>query len=259
MPFEPVILGKTGIKVGKLGIASAYGTPTQAVEEAFDHGVNYLFWGSPRTEKMGEGIRRIAKKNRDKAVVVIQTYMRSPFLIRRSLEKGLKKLGLDYADILLFGWFNKRPSQKTIDVALELKEKGLCRFIGLSSHHRPVFPLMDKEDIFDIFHVRYSAAHTGGEKDIFPHLRKENPTGIVSFTATRWGKLLKDSKMPKGEKTPTAVDCYRFAMSNPNIHVTISAVKNIEQMRQNLKALELGPMNDEELAWMRRVGDYVHG
>jgi hypothetical protein len=25
-----------------------------------------------------------------------------------------------------------------------------------------------------------------------------------------------------------------------------------------LRALELGPLNDEELAWMRRVGDYIH-
>ncbi len=253
------ILGKTGVEVGKLGIASAYGTPTRAVEEAFDYGVNYLYWGALRTEKMGEGIRRVTKKNRDKAVVVIQTYIRLPFLIKRSLEKGLKRLGLDYADVLHLGWFNKRPSQKTIDAVLELKEKGLCRFIGLSSHKRSLFPVLDKENIFDVFHVRYSAAHTGGEKDLFPHLRKENPAGIVSFTATRWGQLLKDRKMPKGEKTPAAVDCYRFAMSHPNIHVTLSAVKNIEQMRQNLKALELGPMNDEELAWMRRVGDYVHG
>ena len=208
---------------------------------------------------MAEGIRRVVKKNRDKAIVVIQTYIRSPYLIRRSLRKGLKKLGLDYADVLLLSWYSKRPSQKTIDAALELKEKGFFRFLGLSSHHRPLFPVLDKENIFDIFHIRYSAAHKGAEKDIFPYLRKENPTGIVSFTATRWGQLLKDSRMPKGEKTPTAVDCYRFVLSNPNIHVTVSGVKSLKQMRENLKALELGPMSEEEIAWMRRVGDYVHG
>ena len=127
MKFEPVILGKTGMQVGKLGIAAGYGTPTEAVEEAFDYGINYLYWGALRKEKMGEGIRRVAKKNRDKAVVVIQTYLRTPFLIRRSLQKALKKLKLDYADVLLLGWFNKRPSQKTLDAVLELKEKGLCR------------------------------------------------------------------------------------------------------------------------------------
>lgn len=258
MGFEPVILGRTGIKAGRLGIASSYGVPPEAVEEAFDHGINYLYWGMLRKEKMAKGIRRVVKKNREKAIIVIQTYMRSPYLIKRSLDRGLKRLGVDYADVLLISWYKKRPPQRTIDTALELKEKRLIRFIGLSSHHRPIFAKIDREKIFDIFHIRYSAAHRGAESDIFPLLNKENPTGIVTFTATQQGRLLEDKKMPKGEKTPAAVDCYRFALSNPNVHICITAPKNLNQMRQNLKAVELGPMSEEELAWMRRVGDYVY-
>jgi hypothetical protein len=30
-------------------------------------------------------------------------------------------------------------------------------------------------------------------------------------------------------------------------------------MRENLRALEAGPMTEEELARMRRIGDPVHG
>lgn len=33
---EPVSLGRTGYKVGRLGISSNYGTPADAMEEAFE-------------------------------------------------------------------------------------------------------------------------------------------------------------------------------------------------------------------------------
>lgn len=48
MQFEPVILGKTGMQAGRLGVAASYGIPPEAVEEAFDHGVNYFYWGALR-------------------------------------------------------------------------------------------------------------------------------------------------------------------------------------------------------------------
>jgi hypothetical protein len=33
-------LGRTGLKVGRLGVVSSYGAPAEAYEEAFDSGVN---------------------------------------------------------------------------------------------------------------------------------------------------------------------------------------------------------------------------
>ncbi|MCX6567225.1 MAG: hypothetical protein NTW38_12535 [Candidatus Aminicenantes bacterium] len=36
-------------------------------------------------------------------------------------------------------------------------------------------------------------------------------------------------------------------------------VRTVEQIRENLAVLERGPMSEEELARMRRIGDHVHG
>jgi hypothetical protein len=33
---EPVVLGRTGLKVGRLGIASGYKAPAAAIEEAYE-------------------------------------------------------------------------------------------------------------------------------------------------------------------------------------------------------------------------------
>jgi len=111
----------------------------------------------------------------------------------------------------------------------------------------------------DVIHFRYNAAHPGAETDIFPHLPAANRSGLVSFTATSWGQLLKPSKALPGERIPTATDCYRFVMSRPEVDVCLSGPGNATHMDEALRALELGPMNAEELAWMRRVGAAVAG
>ena len=45
---EPRILGRSGLEVGRLGVASSYGAPPAAFEEAFERGCNYFYWGSLR-------------------------------------------------------------------------------------------------------------------------------------------------------------------------------------------------------------------
>jgi hypothetical protein len=110
-----------------------------------------------------------------------------------------------------------------------------------------------------IFHVRYNAVHRGAETETFPFLCGENRPGVVSFTATAWKKLLSTKKMPPGEPPLTAADCYRFVLSNPSVDICMMGARNLEQMRDNLKTLDLGPMSEDELNRVRKIGDYIHG
>lgn len=260
---EPAVLGRTGLNVGRLGIASGYGAPTAAIEEAFERGCNYFTWGTVikgYSAHMRQALKNIvAKRQRDRLVLATFTYAHNNFLTERLLVRGLKSAGLDHADVLILGYFSRRPPRRLIDGALRMKEKGLIRFIGLSSHNRKLLGELARNGEFDVMHLRYNAAHRGAETEIFPFLGEERRPGIVSFTATRWGKLLDPKKMPPGEKPPTAADCYRFVLSHPAVDICISGAKTAEQMRANLAGLEAGPMSDAELARMRRIGDHVHG
>ena len=121
------------------------------------------------------------------------------------------------------------------------------------------FPKLRNDEVFDIYHLRYNAVNRGAETEVFPFLPAENKPGIVDFTATAWGKLLNPKKMPPGEKAPTAVDCYRFALSHPAVDVCMSGARTVDQMMQNLQILEHGPMTEDELARMRRIGDHIYG
>ena len=260
---ESVLLGRTGLKVGRLGIASGLWAPTTAIEEAFERGCNYFTWGTfvrGRSPHMGDAIRTImAKGQRERLVLSMFSYAHDPFLTEHFLAKGLKSINLDQADVLVLGFFSRRPSKRVLEGALRLRDKGLVRFIGLSGHNRKLFPKLAEEGDFDVFHVRYNAAHRGAEAETFPFIKGEKRPGVVTFTATKWGRLLNPKKMPPGETPPTAVDCYRFALSHPSVDVCLTGPKTLEQMRENLKTLDLGPLGEDELSRMRRIGDFVHG
>jgi aryl-alcohol dehydrogenase-like predicted oxidoreductase len=106
--------------------------------------------------------------------------------------------------------------------------------------------------------IRYNAAHRGAEQDIFPYLQPTDP-GVVSYTATRWTYLLRRPKTwPKDGRIPDAGLCYRFVLSNPNVDVCMTAPTNVNQFRENLAALNKGPLDAEEMEYMRKFGDAVH-
>ena len=177
------ILGRTGLKAGRLGVAAGYGAPARSFEEAFDRGCNYFYWGSMRKDNMRQAIVNICT----------------------------------------------------------------------------LFPKLADQGIYDIFHIRYNAAHRGAEDEVFPHLPEEDRPGIVTYTATRWGQLLKPKKMPPGESPPKACDCYRFVITNPNVDVCMCGPKNDHEMKEALPILDLGPLDHEALQRMQRIGAHVHG
>jgi aryl-alcohol dehydrogenase-like predicted oxidoreductase len=111
---------------------------------------------------------------------------------------------------------------------------------------------------YDIFHVRYNAAHRGAENEVFAELQDEARPAVVSYTATRGGQLLNPKKMPPREQPMRASDCYRFALSNPAVDVCMCGPKNTAQMREALGSLDLGPLNENELKRVRKIGDWVH-
>jgi aryl-alcohol dehydrogenase-like predicted oxidoreductase len=256
--FTPRPLGRTGIIAGRIGLASGYGCPGEAVERAFDLGLNYFYWGSIRRDSFAKGLRHLMPR-RDQFALVIQSYSRIAALIPWSLERALRKLRTDHADVLLLGLWNKETSQRILEASLRLRERGLVRHLALSTHHRALVVQLANDSPYDVFHIRYNAVHTGAEQDIFPHLPAENRPGLVCFTATSWKQLMNPRKTPAGERTPTAADCYRFVLTEPSIDVCIAGPASAEQFKAVLSALDSGPMSPDELAWMRRAGSAIYG
>jgi len=259
---EKRILGRTGLHVSRLGLAGGYGIQAAGAEKAFhEHGINYFFWSTPRKPGMRDGLRNLIKNNRDKIIIAIQTYDHLGLTVERSVHKGLKTLNIDHIDVVLLGWHNWNPAGRIINKVLKMKAEGKIRHIAMSGHNRKFFgELAQRTDSpIDIFMTRYNAAHPGAEKDIFPYLSGANRPGVTVYTATSWGKLLKQKKMPPGEKPMTAADCYRFVLSNPHVDICMMGPRNEREFDEGVKALKLGPLSDQEMAHARKIGAYVRG
>jgi aryl-alcohol dehydrogenase-like predicted oxidoreductase len=263
---ERVPLGRTGKMLTRLGLASGYGVPASGIEKAVhEYGVNYLYV-SPllNLSSMVEAVRNLGPGHRDDLLIVLaRTYLRGMGGLRleKYVDRWLKKLAIEQADLILQD-VRKPISSKIADRVRGLQEEGKIRFFGISSHDRPLLGRIAKGDemeMVDFFHVRYNAVHTGAEEDVFPHLREDDPPGTVVFTATCWRKLLKPKKMPPGESSLTAAECYRFVLSNPNVNVCLTAPSNESRMEENFKALDAGPLDEEEMARARRIGEYIYG
>lgn len=57
----------------------------------------------------------------------------------------------------------------------------------------------------------------------------------------------------------TAVDCYRFCLSNPHVDLVLTGPKNRQQLKENLHLLrEKGPLSEEEARWISDFGQVVH-
>src|SRR5215472_11326101 len=139
MSFDRAILGRTGIDVCRLGLASSYGAPASTVEQAFERGVNYFYWGSLRRSAFADGLRRLAPQ-RGRFLLVVQSYSRLSSLVGPSLERALGSLRFDYADVLLLGLWNGAPPRRVMDACSKLRERGLVRYLAVSTHNRPLIP-----------------------------------------------------------------------------------------------------------------------
>jgi aryl-alcohol dehydrogenase-like predicted oxidoreductase len=218
--------------------------------------VNYFYWGSFRRKQFGDALRRLAPR-RDRFLLLLQSYSPVAALLGPSVERALRALHFDYTDVLLLGMWNRPVPPRVLDACRGLRERGLVRSLAVSTHNRPLIARQMCNLEIDIFHVRYNAVHRGAEHDVFPLLPAQNPPGLVAFTATSWRQLLEHRRIPRTEKLPTAGDCYRFVLTQPAVNVCMTGPADAAQFQHALEALARGPMSQDELAWMRRVGDAV--
>ena len=258
-------VGRTGMQTARLGIGSTFGAPASAIEEAFERGINYLYWGTVRRPEFAHAMVNLSRQHRDELILTIQSYSKNPESIAGEVEEALTSAGVEYFDFLLLGNRGEVPEDAYLDVFERLRERGKVRFISISSHNRPMLPKLlagfaAGENPYELLMLRYNAVHRGAERDVFPFVPEAGPTPlVVAYTATRWKHLLDPDKMPPGEKPVRARDCYRYSLSHPAIDMVLCGPASTEQMREAMLALEQGPLETDERERIERIGAYLYG
>jgi aryl-alcohol dehydrogenase-like predicted oxidoreductase len=247
-----------GRPIFRLGLSGTFGLDERGCREALER-IQYVFW-SPRMKGLTPALREALARDRGRYIVATGPLLGFfPGALRKAVEGARQTLGTDVIDVLQLFWLG-RMSAFTGAVQREmaaLRGSGQVRWLCVSIHDRPRAGRLAADSILDALMIRYNAAHPGAEQDVFPHLAARRPA-VISYTATAWRKLLAASKGWTG-RVPTAGDCYRFCLSSPHVDVVLTGPRTVGQLRENLAALERGPLTPEEDAWMRAVGRAVHG
>lgn len=251
------LLGK---RVHRMGLSSGYGLDEGGVRAALDLGVNYFWYARSCMPAMTAPLKERVKTDRESLFIASgPTLGYTAGQVRRGCETALKKLGTDHLDLLQVFWVGKtsRLSDSVLGELNRLKEEGKCRGIGVSIHDRDKAGKLAAERTLDVLMLRYNAAHPGAEDDVFPHVGQgADKVGVVTYTSTRWGTLLKASG--EGVTRPaTAAECYRFALSHPAVDVVLTAPGSTAEMQENFKAMQGGPLDQQEVPFMRDLGKVV--
>ncbi|MCC6446734.1 MAG: aldo/keto reductase [Armatimonadetes bacterium] len=257
------ILGKTGLEVVRLAIGGGYGMDADSFRAGLDMGLNYIdtargYLEGKDEEVIGEAVRG----RRDRVILATKAMARDDKGAAESLEASLRALQTDYIDIWQMHWVNTPDELSKVmapdgalDVGFKAKEEGKVRFFGVTGHNWPQMARNVATGLFDTILMWYNCAFSEPEEIAFPLTMRHN-MGVVIMNNLRGGKLLTPpSDWPADRPVPQARDFYRFVLSNPAVHVSASGVQNLDQLKENVRALEdFKPMTPEEIAWMKDYG-----
>ena len=270
--------------VCRLGLATRGNTHLRRadVEHAIENGLRYLNWcGKP--DGMSRAIAGLGRQRND-VVVAVQFKSRTADEAEQEFSWILDQLGTGYLDIATFYYVESEAEWGEItgpggawEVLAARKRSGALKMIGLTSHQRDLAagwaetsrPSSGAEtgaDVnpfneqcrLDMLMIRYNAAHRGAEQDVFPITRKKSMP-VVTFTGLRWRALLKaTSDCPESFEPPSAAECYRFCLANPDVAVALAAPGDRAELKHALSLLGdwRAPAQDSYEA-MRAHGDRV--
>jgi predicted aldo/keto reductase-like oxidoreductase len=269
-PLPRRTLGKTGVRVPILAMGTAPAGTRAADKEAIalfhaaiDQGVNYMdtapdFAGYGRAQVQ---LGHVLKERRKEVFLVTKTFTPDGDEARRLLERNLKELQTDHADLVYvhsLGDDKMDPKKSlgpdgTLRSLLKAREEGLTRFVGLSGHSRPMrfVEALREHDVDVIMNaVNFVDRHTYDfERKVWP-VAAQKKVGLVAMKVFG-GQRGQRCYMPQ-EHVPMAL---RYALSLPNVATAVIGMATKEELQQNLKwARAFQPLTAEERAKLEKLG-----
>jgi len=258
MPAE--ILRADGLPVWLLGLGGTTETRASTVDRAFRLWIDYFFAYTLKFEGLVAGMSGLARNHREEVVIATGSEERHRGKLRESLESALHSLETGFIDIFYLEYVAPADSasdhEEALGEVLRWKQEGLIRYLGVSAHDRSLATALCENDAVDVLMHRYNMAHRKSESAVLPRDRGAD-TPVVTFTCTRWESLLRGHPDWDGA-TPTAGDCYRFALSHEAVRLALTAPANATELEENVKSVNTIMSASERENWSR-YGDLHYG
>ena len=268
-------LGRTGISVSEVGLGceflqgKEYDVVKAALDEAFNQSINIfdVFMSEPQVRT---NIGKALAGRRDKAVIQGHIgsiwkdgqYTRSRNLedVKPAFDDLLNRLNTDYIDIGMVHFVDEKNDcdivfqDEFFDYVRGLKEKGIIKTIGLSSHVpsvaikavetglvdvlmfslNPAFDIMPAgaalEEMFEKPKEVMKAQLDKGRMNLY-HACERHGTAITVMKTYMAGRLLDASKSPF-EVPMTTTQCIHFALTRPAVASALIGCITPDDIRQ---------------------------
>lgn len=248
-------LGKTGIKVSQFVFGTLTMGPLQRdiavdngaflIREALEHGITFVdtaqaYGTYPHIKKALDGFS-------GNVVLASKSAKKDYQGMAEAVEQARQELGRDVIDIFLM-----HAVQRDDDLSerrkgawqclLEMKEKGLVKAVGLSTHNIDIVETVADWPEIDVLHPIFNKLHFGlinvENKDPETIIRKvyEKGIGIYAMKPLAGGHLYQDAK-----------DALRFAFDYPYMHAVAVGMVKPAELAVNLKIYNGEDVTEAEL------------
>ena len=229
--------------VQPIGLAGNPNMEEGCVTAAYNAGINYFFFYNQSYPILIKELKSVLHDNREAIVVATGSESRNLKTLNSYLDQIRRQLEVDTVDVFYAEYVAPGDDMETLlggggvfDELHRWKAEGRIRYVGATTHNRPMAVELVESGRIDVLMHRYNMAHRGAEEQVLPAaLNAEVP--VVAFTCTRWGSLLTGHQDWDGP-VPTAADCYQYVLHHPAVHIALTAPTTPAQLEENLIALK---------------------
>lgn len=284
------ILGRTGLKVSEIGLGGEWFNglsqeeSTAIVDAALENGINYIdifMPQAPTRDHLGGAL----KGRREKFIIqghLCTIYENEQYTRTRNIEKTkrsfqdlLDRLQTDYIDVGMIHYvdsekdFQRVFEGPVLEYAKELKEKGVIRHIGMSSHNPHIALKAVESGVVDVLMFSINPAYDmeSADTDIYDPMEFKGMehSGLVVDEARQKlysvceaegvaitvmkplgaGTLLKAESSPFGVAM-TVPQCIQYCLDRNGVKVVIVGCHSPEEV---LEAVRHQYVSDEERSY----------
>lgn len=269
-------LGKTNMNVSEIGFGGEwlerheYSESVELIKYAHEKGINIIdcWMPDPKSRSIiGDGIKECREdwfiQGHIGSVWKDEQYLRTRDmeLVRPAFEDLLARLQTDYIDLGMIHYvdseeeWDKIQHSEYLDYVVALKEKGIVRHIGMSSHNpkvamkaaqtdyiemilfsiNPAFDMLpSKESIIDDMFaesIDESLKGINPERAEFYRVCDEQNVGLTVMKGFAGGRLFDEKRSPFGVAL-TPVQCIHYALTRPSVASILCGYDTKEQIDQ---------------------------
>ena len=247
-----------------LGLAGNPNMEEGCVTTAYDAGINYFFFYNQSYPILIDELRSVLRDNRESIVVATGSESRNLKTLNSYLDQVRRQLEVEAVDVFYAEYVSPGDDMQMLlgaggmfDELHRWKADGHIRYVGATTHNRPMAVELIESGRIDVLMHRYNMAHRGAEEQVLPAALNAG-VPVVAFTCTRWGSLLTGHQDWDGP-IPSAANCYQYVLHHPAVHIALTAPTTPAQLEENLIALKGGEHFSQNLPLWEAYGKLVYG